>query len=130
MPGCSRATLKSPADAQGESEQEVVEWPLLFMLCALMYTVMVTVSGFWGASGAEQGGGTCPAQDANNVHFDELFVLGNSGFGGDERVREEEELAGSRIHEYRSSEQVNLSAEDDENLTLRYARPAQNGDTS
>ena len=130
MPGCSRATLKSPADAQGESEQEVVEWPLLFMLCALMYTVMVTVSGFWGASGAEQGGGTCPAQDANNVHFDELFVLENSGLGGDERVREEEELAGSRIHEYRSSEQVNLSAEDDGTLTLRYARPAQNGDTS
>ena len=72
----------------------------------------------------------CPAQDANNVHFDELFVLENSGLGGDERVREEEELAGSRIHEYRSSEQVNLSAEDDETLTLRYARPAQNGDTS
>ena len=69
-------------------------------------------------------------QDASNVHFDELFVLGNGRFGGDERVREEEELAGSRIHEYRSSEQVNLSAEDDGTLTLRYARPAQNGDTS
>ena len=70
------------------------------MLCDLMYTAIFTVSGFWGASGAEQGGWTCPAQDANNVQFDELFVLGNSGFGEDERVREEEELAGSRIQEY------------------------------
>ena len=54
----------------------------------------------------------CPAHSANNELIDELIVRGNGRLEGEERVREEEELAMRRIHEDKDSEQVNSDAED------------------